>query len=114
MTDTFSERRLAENEVIFRSANQRIMQAVEQSLHGQTGDLPLEFYCECSNEDCRQRISATPQAFTAVHSNPKRFIIVKGHQRADIEKVVEACGNYDIVEKFKLPPQETDGRLNRT
>ncbi len=114
MLERFSERRLAENEVIFKEMNERIKQAVTANFGKQAVGLPLEFYCECSDKACQERIVMAADQFTAAHANPKRFIIRKSHEKASIERVVEACDDYDIVEKFQLPPPTPGGQLNPT
>ena len=114
MTDMFSERRLAENEVIFRELNERIKTEVEHALMNQVGGLKLGFYCECSNDQCRERIAMAPRDYSSIHSTPKLFVVRKGHQEANIERVVQSYDDYDVVEKFLMPPQVTDSQLNPT
>ena len=47
------ERRLAQNEALFREVNERV-----ETLADQLGpDVPYEFLCECANADCTFRIS---------------------------------------------------------
>lgn len=105
------ERRLAENEVIFKQINKDI----EGFLHdvGVENLVLAPFYCECSNMDCHARIELTPSNYERIHKNPKRFIVLDGHQVPAIERVVEHHGKYNVVEKLtEMPaPSEVEHRL---
>jgi len=110
MTDIFSLRRLEENERVFRSYNEAALDGLAElsEMAKETGqdhlvdsnDGLLHFYCECSNTDCRQRIVLTPDDYTNIHHNRKRFVIAQGHQIEKVENVVQEKQNYNIVEKI--------------
>lgn len=90
------ERRLAENESLFRSINESI-QEVASSLGGETH--LYEYLCECSNRDCTSRISLTLSQYGDVRANPARFVLVRGHEIPDIEHVVGELPECFVVEK---------------
>ncbi|MDF2750426.1 MAG: hypothetical protein K0T00_1602, partial [Gaiellaceae bacterium] len=46
------ERRLTENETLFREVNER----VNAVAHNLGPDVPYEFMCECANADCTFRL----------------------------------------------------------
>jgi hypothetical protein len=90
-----SARRAAENESIFRDANER----VEQRL----GELTLEqgrspFLCECEDLHCRQMLRLSREEYEAVRSRPNRFVLAPGHLFTDA-RVVSAGERYQVVEK---------------
>jgi len=105
------ERRLAENEIIFRQINRD----ADEFLHdvGVENLVLAPFYCECSNIDCNQRIEMASAEYERIHLNPKRFIVVKGHEVPAIEDVVERHDIYNVVEKLtELPtPEDAERRL---
>lgn len=111
--DKLSERRLAENEVIFRQVNEDVKEFVlENASDKKWENKKLRFYCECSNMDCRSRIQITAKEYDAVHSNKKRFIIRPGHDIPEIEKIINNKVTYVVIEKYKLPPvpQKIEGK----
>lgn len=109
MSSDLSERRLAENEVIFRELNQKVVRGLtelkELALsHNEDALAPdttqtLLFYCECANLDCSKRIAISPEEYENIHKNPRHFITAKNHQIPEIEKVVKSTPEYDVVEK---------------
>ena len=109
-----SELRRAENEVVFKQHNEKILEQVNQVIpEGNRELFMVSFVCECSDETCHQRIELTVEQFHRYSTNPKRFIIIPGHEQSDIEQIIEHFPFFDIVEKFELPPA-TDGVLNNT
>ena len=91
-----SEERKAENEVIFRRANEQIASARDQ-LPAVTG--PTPFICECSDEECRETVLLTPEQYEAVRAHPRRFVLADGHPSSDEATVVEQGDGYSVVEK---------------
>ena len=106
--------KLVENEVIFAQRNVDLKQRISHLLQDMAGDVPLLFFCECSNEDCMERITLDPNEYDAIHKNPRRFIIMPGHDVADVERVAETRATFVVVEKHEVPSNVTDGKLNPT
>lgn len=104
-------RRLAENEVIFKQINND----VDGFLHdvGVENLLLAPFYCECSNINCHERIELAPAEYERIHKNPKRFIVLNGHEVPAVERIVELHDKYNVVEKLtEVPsPSEVEHRL---
>lgn len=123
MTEPISNRRLAENEVVFRRMNEQIPESLEalkeaadSEGHGSVVsdiDTPIHFYCECSDENCRQRLVLRPSEYKEFHQNSSQFVIVPGHQVAAIERIIYNDEKIMVVEKFETPPQ-TATTLNPT
>ena len=88
-----AERR-ALNENVFREVNERL-----ERLGEEFGDDAVEFLCECADPDCSAALSIPVSAYEAVRDHARRFLIVPGHQRADVERVVEEHPGYLVVEK---------------
>jgi hypothetical protein len=85
--------RAAENENLFRRINERV-EELSRSLE------TLTIVCECSDVGCVERIPGVPIAeYEAVRSHAERFFVVEGHQRDDIESVLEERAGYLVVAK---------------
>lgn len=105
MDDHLSERRLAKNEVVFRQANQQVQKFMQEQNAGKKDkESELHFYCECSNENCRERVMLTPTKYGKLHKNSSQFVIKPGHSVAEVEKVVKTAPDYEVVEKYRSPP----------
>lgn len=90
------KRRLAENQTLFREINERIGATAE----GQGTDAHVyEFVCECSSLECFERLELTVRDYGRVRERAQRFVVLSGHERPEIEDVVERLGRAAIVEK---------------
>lgn len=90
-----SGERAAENESIFRDANER----VEERL----GELTLDrgrspFLCECEDLHCREMVRLTREEYESVRSRPNRFVLVCGHSFTEAHVLSEA-DRFQVVEK---------------
>jgi hypothetical protein len=123
MIDSTSERRMAENEMVFRQANDQIREsleevkkrAVEEGLPRmlETDEMKLDFYCECSDENCRERISMSVGEYKRAHTKKNEFTVLPSHEVLAIERILRGEPNYFVVEKLIDPP-ETDPSLHTT
>jgi hypothetical protein len=85
--------RAAENENLFRRINERV-EELSQGLDD------LSIVCECADAGCVARIRAVPVAeYEAVRRHADRFFVVVGHERSDVETVVDERTAYLIVSK---------------
>jgi hypothetical protein len=118
-----SERRQIENEMIFRRSNEKVADDLDK-LDAQhikddfpelvrTDDLELHFKCECSDENCEDRIPIKLSEYQKIHEDRKKFIIKHNHQVENIEKVIITEENYSVVLKNKSTA-EPDNSLNTT
>ncbi|MBA3843060.1 MAG: hypothetical protein H0X39_10670 [Actinobacteria bacterium] len=89
------EERLAYNEAIFRSLNERIA-----SLEIDFGRNALhDFICECSTPDCFERITLTRVEYELVRNDGTHFLLAHGHEDIEIEQTVTLSKNYIVVAK---------------
>jgi hypothetical protein len=88
-----AERR-ALNEDVFREMNERLEQLGEEF-----GGDNIEFVCECADRACTESLSISASVYEATRADGRRFIMVPGHQRPDVERVVEENTDYVVVEK---------------
>jgi hypothetical protein len=89
------QRRVAANESVFRKVND----AIERGLWPGEDDSPVAFRCECASLECNQLVELTPKAYERVRENPRRFLLLRGHELTEVETVVEANENYVVVQK---------------
>ena len=90
-----SLQRLARNQVIFRGVNERLRGLADAVPDGAT-----EYICECSDVGCAAKIALKLFEYEAVRARPKCFFIVSGHERREVECVVDHFDGYILVEKI--------------
>lgn len=106
---SLSERRQIENEMIFRNANEKVSDSLDeldaqlvQDEHPElvkSDDIILHFICECSDENCHTRIPVKLRTYQKIHQNRDAFIVKPKHQVEEIEKIILTKNNYIVVEK---------------
>ncbi len=89
------EERVARNEAMFRVANERLRDDLEEF---SLGDGLVAFICECGNPRCTSLAQLTLGEYEAVRGNPARFLVLPDHAM-DFEDVVERHDNFSVVEK---------------
>ena len=90
--------RIAKNETVLRATN-REMERADQAEGATLGQL-IDVLCECGRQGCGGVIAMTFADYDAVHSQADRFVVLRGHENTDIEKVVEERAGYLVVDKF--------------
>ena len=103
------QRLIAENEDRARKVNE----AIERGQWPGERDAPSAFRCECARPDCNRLVELTPREYERVRADPRRFLLVEGHERPEIETVVAAERDYLVVEKRDeagVRAEETDPR----
>jgi hypothetical protein len=98
------QRRMGENEVIFREVNERVRETNE-TFDVAAGD--AEFVCECGTASCVERIRMTLAEYEQVRAHPAQFLILPGHDIPEVESVVLAHDDrFVIVRKDVGEPEE--------
>ncbi|MES2971013.1 MAG: hypothetical protein V4702_01680 [Patescibacteria group bacterium] len=118
-----SERRQVENEVVFRRANEKVQNSLDKlekiareerdDSFKSHPDMTLHFYCECSDENCRERIVLSLSKYQELHKDRSQFIVMPKHDIPSLEKVVSNKFKYSVVDKF-VTPSEAANSLNVT
>ena len=97
-----SKERVARNEALFREFNERVEDVADTfDLRSEGDSLLIGFVCECGNLDCLERLELTRAAYEEVRSDPKRFVVVPGHEDMKIARVVARGEGYLVVEKIE-------------
>jgi hypothetical protein len=94
--DDLQKARLAQNEDFFRELNERINESAES--HGPDSHR-YEFFCECSDATCMERVLMTLAEYEHVRADPTRFAVNKNHVVREIEHVVETVRDHMVIEK---------------
>lgn len=94
------DERLVKNEALFRQVNERLREIGES--FGLVAE-HAEFVCECPDAACTARISMALEEYERIRGRPAHFFMVPGHQRPEIEEVVEEHEHYLVTVK---PPGE--------
>lgn len=103
--------KLAENQSIFRVANEGMEKAAAS--HHFARDQGVPFLCECADPACREIVMLSLEDYERVRAQPSWFLLVAGHEDAEAayERIVEAEHGYAIVEKIGAAGTEA-ARLN--
>jgi uncharacterized protein (DUF1499 family) len=94
--DDLQKARHAKNEDFFREVNERISEKAES--HGLDSHR-YEFFCECSETSCTERVELTLSEYEYIRAEPTRFVVKNHHVVEEIERVVEAVPDHMIIEK---------------
>ena len=98
--DGAENERRARNETLFREVNERIEDLSAHSAGASEQDESFQVVCECSRADCAELIEVTRAQYEAVRSDPRRFLVVPGHEHTDTARVVERHGAFFVIEKL--------------
>jgi hypothetical protein len=95
-----SEERAARNEALFREFNERVEDLADTVQADRS-----RFVCECGNLDCLERVELTRTAYEEVRGDAKRFVVARGHENPEVERVVAGGEGYLVVEKIEVAAQ---------
>jgi hypothetical protein len=96
------ERRVALNQTIFRAGNEALAHNADSA-----ADV-LPYICECADERCLEAIVLTRDQYEGVRANPRRFVLLPGHEARGDEPMhmVEESDRFVVLEK-----EEGAGRI---
>jgi hypothetical protein len=86
--------RVAQTERFFRAVNEEI---AANDGHGTT-----LFLCECGNPACAEGLELTADALHNLHAESGFFVVLPGHEIADLETVVDRQNGYLVVRRTTL------------
>jgi hypothetical protein len=103
------ERRVGENEALFREVNERI-----EELDATFGVQRREFtiVCECGLVTCAEHIAIAHDEYRELRENPTWFALIPGHEDTSVESVIDERHGYLIVQKHEGGPAEVARELN--
>jgi hypothetical protein len=90
--------RVAENDALFREANEGIRAMADREQPPMT---TIPFLCECPREDCRELAPMPLDQYESIRSHPTYFINAPGHEASEGPHVtiVEHADGYVVVDK---------------
>jgi hypothetical protein len=94
--------RAAKNQSLFREVNERIEDLSSSAFSS-------AFICECMNEACDENVSLTVEEYEHVRSDGNRFVVLRGHERPEVEDVVETTERYLVVAKLREGADVAEG-----
>lgn len=103
--------RIAQNEAIYRSVNEKI-----EDLNRAFAPVleTMSIVCECGDSSCATQIEVDIATYERVRADSVLFFVLPGHEITDVEDVVEERDHYVIVRKSRPTGQaiarETDPR----
>jgi hypothetical protein len=89
------ELRAAQNQMLFRSVNERMLEVGEAAGDGAAPE--LDFACECADDTCVDKIRLSVLQFLAIESDENQFVVLRGHEDADFEDVIAERDAFLIV-----------------
>jgi hypothetical protein len=101
--------RIGRNEALFRSINENL-EGLNDAMAPMTGT--FEIVCECGAIECSQQIRLTPADYERVRADSALFLVCIGHVEPDVEDVVQATRDYEIVRKRPGAPAELARQLD--
>ena len=92
-----SAARIAENESIFRDANERIQERARELEFAP----PVPFLCECGEPRCRELVRLPLDEYERVRRDGSCFLVLPGHDEASktAGRIVERHDTSVVVEK---------------
>jgi hypothetical protein len=90
------QERLGANEAVFRKINE----GIERGQWPGEEDAPVRFRCECAQLGCTELIELSVNDYERVRENPLHFIVLPGHERPEVEIVIDSRPGYMVVQKI--------------
>ena len=87
------ERRVAENESLFRQVNEHVVAG------GRRSDESFEILCECASVGCMEHLRVTTEWYERARSEPTDFLLKPGHAKPEFETVIERHKEFELIRK---------------
>lgn len=98
---------IARTEALFRNVNEEIKEASDRF----AADVG-EFVCECGDPTCTQHVEVPLEEYEDVRQDPTRFLVLPGHVKGPVERVVERNRRYSVIQKVDRAVAAIVRRLN--
>lgn len=83
--------------ILLREVNEHIAE-----LNGAWGEVGVcSLICECSDPDCAESLEIEPAEYERVRVDGAGFLVLAGHERPEVERVVERTDRFLVVEKIR-------------
>jgi hypothetical protein len=95
--------RRARNEAFVREVNERLerLDKASEAEGWPPQDGLFDFHCECGGGGtaCTEKVRVTVPEYESVRQQDDRFVVVPGHEDADLEYVVGRTDRFLVVDK---------------
>jgi len=93
--------RAAKNQSLFREINERVHQ-LEARLNAVAPAATSDWFCECSNESCFERITISHVEYDSIREDGARFFVAPSdaHVWPVVERITQQTDRYWVVEKM--------------
>ncbi len=96
--------RLAANEAIFRQVNE----GIERGQWPGEPEAPVGFRCECARLGCNMLMTLTLPEYEQVRAHPRRFVMIRGHELPEVDRVVAGGPEHVVVEKLGAAGEQAE------
>jgi hypothetical protein len=104
--------RVGTNEALFRTVNEEV-EDLNRTLLG-SSDGTMSIVCECGDLGCVEQLTVAIPTYEKIRADSALFFIKPGHEKPDVEDVVEQNAEWAVVRKHPGDPervaQATDPR----
>jgi hypothetical protein len=98
-------RRRVDTDLLFRQATRRVEHAA-----GGASAPEAEFFCECGDSRCAERIRLTLGEYEAIRAMPGRFLVLPGDEGMPFRRVVASTDRFSgVVDHIRSHASPTDG-----
>jgi hypothetical protein len=87
------EQLVGANESLARQVNE----AIERGQWPDEHDQRSAYRCDCARLDCNRLVELTPAEYEQVRVHPRRFLVFPGHERPEVETVIEATADNTLA-----------------
>jgi hypothetical protein len=63
------------------------------------------FICECADLACTEQVEMSMAQYEDMRADPNRFVVLPGHEVADVEEVVHRAEGFLLVSKIGVGDQ---------
>jgi hypothetical protein len=92
--------RAAKNQSLFREVNEQIERLHDKFEREQARSEIADFICECAEEHCTEQIDLSLDDYETVRRVPTHFLVRRGHNVPEVERIVAEHDGFIVVEKF--------------
>jgi hypothetical protein len=92
-------RRIGLNEAVFRTVNEQV-EALNRRFAAATDGM-VRIICECGDVTCFEQLALPAADYERIRSDATLFFTLPGHERPEVEAVVEESDGYLVVRKHE-------------
>ena len=100
VNDSARQERAGRNQSLFRVVNEDLKDELTADTPATTRGDQLSISCECADMDCTEKLTLGVREYEAIRTNPTHFVILRGHEVREVERVVGLVAGRLIVEKI--------------